>query len=51
MGKTLIGGQAVVEGVLMRAPNHYSVAVSKPDNTIAVKSEKYISYTKRNKLF
>ncbi|MBI1356062.1 MAG: DUF1385 domain-containing protein [Acidobacteria bacterium] len=30
----LIGGQAVLEGVMMRAPNSYCVAVRKPDGTI-----------------
>lgn len=49
MKKILIGGQAVIEGVLMRAPNHYSIAVRKPNNKISVKTEKYIPYTKRNK--
>ena len=30
----LIGGQAVMEGVMMRAPNSYCVAVRKPDGSI-----------------
>ncbi len=30
----LIGGQAVMEGVMMRAPHNYCVAVRKPDGTI-----------------
>jgi uncharacterized protein YqhQ len=30
----IVGGQAVVEGVLMRTPNAYAVAVRKPDGTI-----------------
>lgn len=30
----LIGGQAVLEGVMMRAPNSYCIAVRKPDGTI-----------------
>lgn len=47
--KILIGGQAVIEGVLMRAPNHYAVAVRKPDDKISVKTEQYVPYTKRNK--
>ncbi len=32
--ETLIGGQAVMEGVMMRAPHSYCVAVRKPDGTI-----------------
>ena len=31
---TLIGGQAVMEGVMMRSPNSYCVAVRKPDGEI-----------------
>lgn len=32
--ETLIGGQAVMEGVMMRAPHSYCVAVRKPDGEI-----------------
>jgi uncharacterized protein YqhQ len=32
--ETLVGGQAVVEGVMMRAPHSYCVAVRKPDGRI-----------------
>jgi uncharacterized protein YqhQ len=32
-----IGGQAVIEGVMMRAPSCMSVAVRRPDGTIAVR--------------
>lgn len=32
-----IGGQAVIEGVLMRSKTSYAIAVRKPDQTIAVK--------------
>ncbi|MBV9443114.1 MAG: DUF1385 domain-containing protein, partial [Acidobacteriaceae bacterium] len=31
---TLIGGQAVMEGVMMRSPHSYCVAVRKPDGSI-----------------
>lgn len=34
--ETLVGGQAVMEGVMMRAPHSYSVAVRRPDGTLAV---------------
>ena len=30
----LIGGQAVLEGVMMRAPHSYCIAVRKPDGEI-----------------
>src|SRR5205814_371604 len=32
---SLIGGQAVLEGVMMRGPSNWSVAVRKPDGEIA----------------
>src|SRR5262245_22389362 len=32
--ETLVGGQAVMEGVMMRAPHSYSIAVRKPDGEI-----------------
>jgi uncharacterized protein YqhQ len=32
----LVGGQAVMEGVMMRSPKGYSVAVRRPDGTIVV---------------
>src|SRR5215471_20508604 len=46
--ETLVGGQAVIEGVMMRAPHSYCVAVCKPDGEIVTEemplarmSEKY----------
>jgi uncharacterized protein YqhQ len=35
----LVGGQAVMEGVMMRAPHSFAVAVRQPGGTIAVHSE------------
>src|SRR5919204_2202732 len=32
---TTLGGQAVLEGVMMRSPRHWAVAVRKPDGDIA----------------
>jgi uncharacterized protein YqhQ len=32
--ETLVGGQAVMEGVMMRAPHSYSIAVRRPDGQI-----------------
>ena len=34
MKKTTIGGQALIEGILMRGPSKYSIAVRKPDQDI-----------------
>jgi uncharacterized protein YqhQ len=35
----LVGGQAVIEGVLMRSPNSYAIAVREPQGSIHVKKE------------
>jgi uncharacterized protein YqhQ len=45
-----VGGQAVIEGVMMRSPHRISTAVRKPDGEILVKNQKYVSYTQRYKL-
>lgn len=42
-----IGGQAVIEGVMMRYGNDYAVAVRKPDQTIEVKKDQYVGLTSR----
>ncbi len=34
-----VGGQAVIEGVMMKAPHGWSVAVRRPDGTIGIKKE------------
>lgn len=39
-----IGGQAVMEGIMMKNKDTYSIAVRKPDNEIVVKVEKYTSF-------
>jgi len=35
----LVGGQAVFEGVMMRSPKSFSIAVRRPDRTIVTKTE------------
>src|SRR5689334_24216267 len=40
---SLIGGQAVLEGVMMRGPSNWSVAVRKPDGDIAHVSKPVVS--------
>ena len=35
----LVGGQAVFEGVMMRSPRSYSVAVRRPDGSVVVKKD------------
>lgn len=48
--KGTLGGQAVIEGVMMKGPDSYSVAVRKPDRKIQVKLHKYQSFGERHKL-
>ena len=38
-----IGGQAVMEGVMMKSPNAIAIAVRRPDGTIVVKRNDYTS--------
>jgi len=45
-----MGGQAVIEGVMMKSKHYYSVAVRNLDDKIEVKGEKFISATKKKKL-
>lgn len=42
-----VGGQAVLEGVMMRSPNALSVVVRRSDGTVAVKENKWSSFTQR----
>jgi uncharacterized protein YqhQ len=42
-----IGGQAVLEGVLMRSPQSFAVAVRKPDGAIVVREEPWLSFSAR----
>ena len=37
-----IGGQAVMEGVMMRAPRAIAIAVRRPDKSIVVKYSDYV---------
>ena len=46
MKSSNIGGQAVMEGIMMRHKDVYSVAVRKPDKEIEVKVEDYKSVVK-----
>ncbi|HII30034.1 DUF1385 domain-containing protein [Candidatus Woesearchaeota archaeon CG08_land_8_20_14_0_20_47_9] len=46
-----IGGQAVIEGVMMRSKNCLAVAVRSPDRSIRVKKRRVNSLAKRVRLF
>lgn len=50
MKSSNIGGQAVMEGIMMRHGDVYSVAVRKPDKEIEIKVEDYKSIMKSKKL-
>ena len=41
-----IGGQAVIEGVMMRSPNAFVVAVRKPDGTIRLRRDQWFGLSK-----
>ena len=49
MKSSNIGGQAVVEGIMMKNRDHYAVAVRKPDGEIFVQTEEFHSVTGRYK--
>lgn len=46
-----IGGQSVIEGVMMKNKDHYAVAVRKPDGNIEVKKEEFKGISSKCKLF
>lgn len=50
MKSSNIGGQAVLEGIMMKNGSKYAVAVRKPDGDIEVKVEEYKSIVKWEKL-
>ncbi|MBQ4068659.1 MAG: DUF1385 domain-containing protein [Lachnospiraceae bacterium] len=45
-----IGGQAVLEGIMMKNKEKYAVAVRKPDKEIELKVDEYKGITKGNKI-
>lgn len=46
-----IGGQAVIEGIMMKNKDQYATAVRKPDGEIEVSKDTYVSLTEKVKLF
>ena len=46
-----VGGQAVLEGVMMKSAARYSVAVRKDDGTITVSNHQFQSVRDKNKIF
>jgi len=49
MAKISVGGQAVIEGVMMRAPNALAIAVRRPNGEVAVKEDVWRSLSNRLK--
>lgn len=46
-----IGGQAIMEGVMMRSPHFYSMAVRRSNGQIVVERRAYTSLTRRSKFW
>ena len=44
-----IGGQAVLEGVMMRSPEYIALAVRRPDGSVVCKRDPYVSPAKKHK--
>ena len=44
-----MGGQAVIEGVMMRGPRAYAVAVRRPQGDIVLRRRSFLPVTKRKK--
>lgn len=49
--ETLVGGQAVMEGVMMRAPHSYCVAVRKPDGQIVTEEAQLPRMSEKYRIF
>jgi uncharacterized protein YqhQ len=47
----LVGGQAVIEGVMMRSPKGYSVAVRRQDGTVGIMKDGLLSLAEKWRLF
>jgi uncharacterized protein YqhQ len=49
--ETLVGGQAVMEGVMMRAPHSYCVAVRKADGSIVTGEKSLVRLSEKRKIY
>ncbi len=45
--RPVIGGQAVIEGVMMRSPKSLAIAVRRPDGGIVLREEAWLSFSTR----
>jgi uncharacterized protein YqhQ len=46
-----VGGQAVMEGVMMRSPNFWAMAVRNPEGEMEIQADRFRSVTRKNKVF
>ena len=46
-----IGGQALIEGIMMKNKDNYAMAVRKPNGEIVVEKDTYVSLTEKVKFF
>ena len=46
-----VGGQAIMEGVLMRSPNFWGMAVRTPAGEMDLRAERFRSITRKSKIF
>lgn len=51
MGRVSIGGQAVIEGIMMKNEDKYAIAVRKPDKEIELKFESYTPWSSKGAIF
>src|ERR1044071_6104729 len=49
--ETLVGGQAVIEGVMLRAPHSYCVAVRKPSGEVVTEEMPVPRMSEKHKFF
>lgn len=47
----LVGGQAVIEGVMMRAPHSYCISIRKPSGEIVTRQERIHRPSEKHKIF
>ena len=48
--KISIGGQAVIEGVMMRSPEYVSTVIRRADGTLEDRTNKFIPLSKKYKI-
>ena len=46
-----VGGQAVLDGIMMKNGDKYSIAVRRQDGSIVVEDGEHVSLRKKNKFF